>query len=188
MWPGVESRLTVKAHRRTLARAIRRSFDLKHILSIYVKNRPGVMSHVSGLFTRRSFNIDSIAVGTTERPEVSTMTIVLKGDENDLVQFKGQLLKLSDVLEVKALPYHSSVVRELMLVRVNATSENRAEVIGIVEVFEGKVTEITHDSMLIEVHGNNRRIKTIIELLAKFGIQEMARTGQIALGFESDSD
>ncbi|MCB1324216.1 MAG: acetolactate synthase small subunit [Spirochaetales bacterium] len=161
---------------------------MKHILSIYVKNRPGVMSHVSGLFTRRSFNIDSIAVGTTERPEVSTMTIVLKGDENDLVQFKGQLLKLSDVLEVKALPYHSSVVRELMLVRVNATSENRAEVIGIVEVFEGKVTEITHDSMLIEVHGNNRRIKTIIELLAKFGIQEMARTGQIALGFESDSD
>ena len=113
------------------------------------------------------------------------MTIVLKGDENDLVQFKGQL---SDVLEVKALPYHSSVVRELMLVRVNATSENRAEVIGIVEVFEGKVTEITHDSMLIEVHGNNRRIKTIIELLAKFGIREMARTGQIALGFEADSD
>ncbi|MCB1308792.1 MAG: acetolactate synthase small subunit [Leptospiraceae bacterium] len=158
----------------------------KHIISIYVRNRPGVMSHVSGLFTRRGFNIDSIAVGTTEQPEVSTMTIVMHGNDNDLVQFKGQLLKLPDVIELKTLPYHSSVVRELLLVRVKATADNRMELLAIVDVFEGKVSELTDETMLIEVNGNNRRIKGILNMLQPFGIIEMARTGQIALGFEAD--
>lgn len=161
---------------------------MKHILSIYVKNRPGVMSSVSGLFTRRAFNIDSIAVGTTEDPEVSTMTIVMKGDENDLRQFQGQLLKLADVIEVRALPYHGSVTRELMLVRVQASAENRNEIMAVVEVFEGKVAELSETSMLIEINGNNRRISGAIGLLKKFGIMEMARTGQIALAFESDGE
>ncbi len=161
---------------------------MKHILSIYVKNRPGVMSSVSGLFTRRAFNIDSIAVGTTEDPEVSTMTIVMKGDENDLRQFQGQLLKLADVMEVRALPYHGSVTRELMLVRVQASAENRNEIMAVVEVFEGKVAELSETSMLIEINGNNRRISGAIGLLKKFGITEMARTGQIALAFESDGE
>ena len=98
---------------------------MKHILSIYVKNEPGVMSSVSGLFTRRAFNIDSIAVGTTEDPAVSSMTIVMNGDDNDLRQFQGQLLKLADVLEVRTLPYHGSVTRELMLVRVDTASSRR---------------------------------------------------------------
>lgn len=159
---------------------------MKHILSIIVRNRPGVMSHVSGLFTRRGFNIDSIAVGATENPEVSTITIVMRGDENDLRQFQGQLLKLGDVIEARSLPYHGSVVRELLLVRVQAKPENRTELFGIVEVFEGRIVEITEDSLLIEVNGNNRRITGIIAMLEKFGIEEMARTGQVALAFRGD--
>ncbi|MBX7057167.1 MAG: acetolactate synthase small subunit [Leptospirales bacterium] len=159
----------------------------RHILSIYVRNRPGVMSHVSGLFTRRGFNIDSIAVGATEKPEVASMTIVMSGSEDDLRQFQGQLLKLADVIEVRSLPYHGSVVRELLLVRVAASAEARSEIFGIVEVFEGRVAEITEESMLIEVHGNNRRINGILEMLGRFGIRELARTGQVALAFESES-
>jgi acetolactate synthase-1/3 small subunit len=160
---------------------------VKHILSIYVKNEPGVMSSVSGLFTRRAFNIDSIAVGTTEKPDVSTMTIVMNGDENDLRQFQGQLLKLADVLEVRTLPYHGSVTRELMLVRVKAPADRRTELIAIVDAYEGKVVELTTDTMLIEINGNSRRISGAMQLLEKHGIVEMARTGQIALGFESDA-
>lgn len=144
------------------------------------------MSSVSGLFTRRAFNIDSIAVGTTQDPAVSSMTIVMKGDDNDLRRFQGQLLKLADVLEVRTLPYHGSVTRELMLVRVKAPVERRAEIIAIVDAYEGRVVELTEDSMLIEVNGNNRRISGVIRLLEKHGILEMARTGQIALGFHAD--
>ena len=159
---------------------------MKHILSIYVKNEPGVMSSVSGLFTRRAFNIDSIAVGATQDPRVSSMTIVMKGDDDDLRRFQGQLLKLADVLEVRTLPYHGSVTRELMLVRVKAPVERRSEIIAIVDAYEGKVVELTEDSMLIEINGNNRRISGAIRLLEKHGILDMARTGQIALGFQAD--
>jgi acetolactate synthase-1/3 small subunit len=144
------------------------------------------MSSVSGLFTRRAFNIDSIAVGTTQDPLVSSMTIVMNGDDDDLRRFQGQLLKLADVLEVHTLPYHGSVTRELMLVRVEAPVERRAEIIAIVDAYEGKVVELTEESMLIEVNGNNRRISGAIRLLEKHGILEMARTGQIALGFQTD--
>lgn len=160
----------------------------RHILSIYVRNRPGVMSHVSGLFTRRGFNIDSIAVGVTEKPDVSSITIVMKGDENDLRQFQGQLLKLADVIEVRALPYHGSVVRELLLVRVKSSPENRGELFGIVEVFGGRVVEVTERSMLIEMQGDNRQVSGILTMLEKFGITDIARTGQVALAFESDRD
>lgn len=141
------------------------------------------MSSVSGLFTRRAFNIDSVAVGTTDNPAVSSMTIVMKGDENDLRRFQGQLLKLADVLEVRTLPYHGSVTRELMLVRVKASAATRVEIMSVVDAYEGKVVELTGETMLLEIHGNNRRISGAIQLLEKYGIEEMARTGQIALGF-----
>lgn len=144
------------------------------------------MSQVSGLFTRRGFNIDSIAVGTTEDVQISTLIIVLKGDDNDLRQFQGQLLKLPDVLEVRVLPYHDSIVRELLLIRVAAGDENRSQIFGIVEVFDGHIREVTPDSILIEVNGDNRRVNGIISMLSKFGIEDMARTGQIALPFRSE--
>ncbi len=161
---------------------------MKHILSILVNNRPGVMSHVSGLFTRRGFNIDSIAVGVTDKPDVSIITIVLKGDDSTLVQVQNQLLKLADVVSVKHLPYHDSVVRELLLIRVNAPSEKRTEIFGIVEVFGGKAVEITENSLLIEINGNNRQVNGFIRMLKPYGILEMARTGQIALGLEGESE
>ncbi|HMU81962.1 MAG TPA: acetolactate synthase small subunit [Leptospiraceae bacterium] len=160
---------------------------MKHILSILVKNRPGVMSHVSGLFTRRSYNIDSIAVGVTENPAVSVITIVLKGDEKALGQFQGQLLKLPDVVEVKSLPFHDSLIRELVLVRIKSDGSKRNEIFGIVEVFGGKVAEVTEDSILIEIHGSGRQIHAAIDILAQFGIIEMARTGAIALAYRTDT-
>ncbi len=144
------------------------------------------MSQVSGLFTRRGYNIDSVAVGTTQDPKKSVITIILHGTDEDLVQFKGQLLKLPDVLETYELPYHGSLIRELILMRVKAGVQQREEIFGIVEVFGGTISEIVEDSMLIEAHGNNRRINGMIAMLSKFGIQEMARTGQVALAFCSN--
>ena len=157
----------------------------KHILSIYVKNQAGVMSQVSGLFTRRGYNIDSVAVGVTEDLTRSVMTIILKGTDEDLQQFKGQLLKLSDVLETREVPYYNSILRELLLIRVGAKSKEREEIFGIVEVLGGKIAEITEDSMLIEINGNGRQINSMIAMLKKFGIKEMARTGQVALSYHS---
>ncbi len=139
------------------------------------------MSQVSGLFTRRAYNIDSIAVGATDNPKQSVITIILKGTKDDLVQFRTQLLKLPDILEAKEIPYHDSIIRELLLLRVTADSKQREEIFGIVEVFGGKIDEITLDSMLIEVSGDNRRINSILSMLKKFEIKEMARTGQVAL-------
>ncbi len=154
---------------------------MKHILSILVRNRPGVMSHVSGLFTRRGYNIDSIAVGETQDPQISVMTIILKGDENTANQFKGQLLKLADVIDVRLLPYHQSIIRELVLVRIKVEPKNRTEVFGIIEVFHGKIYEIHEDTILIEVEGNPRQINSFLNVMNHFGILEIARTGQVAL-------
>ncbi|MBI3396267.1 MAG: acetolactate synthase small subunit [Spirochaetia bacterium] len=156
---------------------------MKHILSIIVKNRPGVMSHVSGLFTRRGFNIDSIAVGVTDKPDVSIMTIVLAGDDEAQAQFRGQLLKLPDVVDVKSLPYYESLVRELVLIRVKSPGDTRQEILGVVEVCGGRIAEIGEDSMLIELTGNSRQVNGFIRLLTKFGITEIARTGQVALAY-----
>ena len=162
--------------------------DQKHILSIYVKNQAGVMSQVSGLFTRRGFNIDSVAVGITDKPEISVITIILKGSDEDLFQFKQQMLKLPDVVSTRELPYHDSIVKELLLIRVKASPEDREEIFGIVEVFGGTIDEVTEKSMLVEVSGNNRQITSTIFMLKKFGILEIARTGQVALAYETYED
>ena len=159
----------------------------RHILSIYVKNKAGVMSQVSGLFTRRGYNIDSVAVGVTENSRKSVITIILKGSDEDLLQFKGQLLKLPDVIHAHELPYHNALVRELLLVRVKASAKEREEIFGIVEVFGGRIAEITSHSMLIEANGNSRRIQSLIAMLEKFGIIQMARTGQVALAYADDT-
>jgi len=143
------------------------------------------MSHVSGLFTRRSFNIDSIAVGVTDNPDFSTITIVLRGDEQTLAQFQQQLLKLADVVKVSQLNFHNSITRELLLLRIEADVERRAELFGIVEVFGGRIDEITEDSMLIELNGDSRQVAGMLKMLQKFNIIEMARTGQIALGLQN---
>ncbi len=144
------------------------------------------MSHVSGLFTRRGFNIDSIAVGVTQDPEISVITLVVKGDEATAQQLRGQMLKLADVREVRLLPYNQSIIRELILLRVKCTSSNRAELFGIIEVFHGRIQEITDETILLEVQGNPRQISGLLTILGKFGILDMARTGQIALPLETE--
>jgi acetolactate synthase-1/3 small subunit len=154
---------------------------MKHILSITVRNKPGVMSHVSGLFTRRGYNIDSIAVGETENPEISVITIVIIGNEDTANQFRGQLLKLADVIDVRILPYSQSIIRELILIRVKAEPEKRTEIFGIIEVFNGKIHELHNNTILIEVQGNPRQITSLMNVLKDYGILEIARTGQIAL-------
>ncbi len=155
----------------------------KHVLLLYVTNKPGVMSQVSGLFTRRGYNIDSVAVGITDDPKKSVITIVLKGTDEDLSQFKGQLLKLADVITVRELNYHDSISRELLLIRIHAIAKDREELTTIVEVFGGKIAEITEETMLIEASGNARCINGMITMLKRFGIVDMSRTGQVALDF-----
>ncbi len=158
---------------------------MKYTLSILVNNHPGVMSHVSGLFTRRGYNIDSIAVGVTENPEISCMTIVVRGDENIVSQVKNQLLKLPDVLRVKDLHFLESVTRELILVNVKVDDSIRMEVISICEVFSAKIIDVSKDSLVIEYAGNSRQVNALISMIKKFEIIEMARTGSIALSVQS---
>ncbi|EPG76055.1 acetolactate synthase, small subunit [Leptospira fainei serovar Hurstbridge str. BUT 6] len=158
---------------------------MKHILKILVNNHPGVMSHVSGLFTRRSYNIDSIAVGVTDQPDVSSMVIVVKGDDSVVEQVKRQLLKLPDVIDVEDLAYHDCISRELVLVVVRSDDKNRTEIISICEVFQARIADLTQSSLTIEFSGNVRQVNAFIEMMQKFGIDEIARTGQIALRYRS---
>ena len=158
---------------------------MKHTLSILVNNHPGVMSHVSGLFTRRSYNIDSIAVGVTDNPEVSSMTIVIRGDDAVILQVKKQLSKLPDVIKIYDLAYHESITRELVLLKVEAADKVRLDVVSVCDVFKAKIADMTHSTLLIEFSGNTRQVSSFIEIMKKFHILEIARTGQIALAYES---
>ena len=158
---------------------------MKHTLNILVNNHPGVMSHVSGLFTRRSYNIDSIAVGVTENPDISSMTIVLKGDDAVVDQVKQQLLKLPDVLKVTDLFYMEAITRELVLLKVEAKDSNRTEIISLCGVFGSKIVDVTDTSLMIEFSGSARQVAAFITMMPKYGILEMARTGQIALACQN---
>jgi acetolactate synthase I/III small subunit len=161
---------------------------MKHTLSILVNNHAGVMSHVSGLFTRRGYNIDSIAVGVTDDPEVSSMTIVVKGDDDTVSQVKKQLLKLPDVLKIKDLHYREAVTRELVLLHVKSDDANRSEIVSVCDVFSAKIIDVTGTSVVVEYSGNSRQVGALIQMLKKFGILEMARTGTIALEVQSNKE
>lgn len=155
--------------------------DMKHTISVIVENKPGVLSRVSGLFSRRGFNIESLAVGTTEDPSMSRMTIVVEGDEGDLEQIIKQLYKLIDTLRVFDLPPDKSVESELVLIKVAANEKNRQEITQLVDVFKGEIVDVAEDSMIIEITGDENRVTGAEKLLAKFGIKELVRTGKIAL-------
>lgn len=160
---------------------------MKHTLSILVNNHPGVMSHVSGLFTRRGYNIESIAVGVTDNADVSSMTIVLNGDDFLVGQVKNQLLKLPDVLKVQDMTYAGSVQRELVLISFTITENNRSEALTICNGFDVKILEMTEDSLLIEFSGNSRQVTNVISVLKPFGIREISRTGQIAIAYRNQN-
>ncbi|OOM82457.1 acetolactate synthase small subunit [Clostridium puniceum] len=153
----------------------------KHVLSALVKNSSGVLSRVSGLFSRRGYNIDSLTVGRTEDPSISRMTITLMGDENVLEQVKKQLNKLEDVVRVIDFKANESVYRELVLIKVRANAENRAAINETVKIFRSKIIDLSSDTLTIELTGDEEKISALINLMEEYGIEELVRTGVTAL-------
>ncbi|MNC57018.1 putative acetolactate synthase small subunit [compost metagenome] len=146
-------------------------------MSILVDNTAGVLSRVSGLFSRRGYNIDSLTVGVTQDPLYSRMTVVVNGDDQILEQIGKQLLKLEDVREVRELLPEESVCRELILVKVLASIEERQAVIAVADIFRAKIVDVAMESLMIELTGNQAKIDAFIKLLEGFTIKEMVRTG-----------
>jgi acetolactate synthase-1/3 small subunit len=150
-------------------------------LSVLVENRAGVLSRVSGLFSRRSYNIDSLSVSETEDPEISRMTIAVRGDQYIFDQVRKQLNKLIDVIKITELKPDRSVYRELALVKVNAAPENRSAIGETAEIFRGKIVDVASETLTVEITGDVDKITAFIELMKPYGIKEMARTGLTAL-------
>ena len=153
----------------------------RHVLSVLVRNSSGVLTRVSGLFSRRGFNIESLTVGRTENPEISRMTISLNGNEDILEQFIKQLNKLEDVLRVLELKSDNSVYRELVLIKVKANAEERAAINEVVRIFRSKVIDISTDTLTIELTGDDSKINALIKLMEEYEIKELVRTGICAL-------
>lgn len=155
---------------------------MRHIISTLVVNHSGVMARVAGLFSRRGYNIESIAVGHSEEPDQSRMIIVVDTDEDQVVeQIEKQLYKLVDVVKVNDIPVKEAVERELALIKVNAGSQNRAEILQIVDIFRAKVVDVSSRAVVIEITGGIDKIEALIALLRPYGIREIVRTGQIAM-------
>ena len=154
---------------------------MKHTLSVLVENKPGVLARVAGLFARRGFNIDSLAVGITDKPDISRMTVVVDVEEHSLEQVYKQLNKLINVIKVVDLPDDNSVQREMVLAKVKADPSTRAEVIEVVEIFRGKIVDVGKGTLSIEVTGPGSKLRAFEELLRPYGVVEIVRTGAIAL-------
>ncbi len=153
----------------------------KHTIAVLVENKFGVLSRVAGLFSARGYNIESLSVGETLDPTVSRMTLVVRGDEFVIEQAIKQLHKLIDVIKVTDLTEESHVERELVLVRINAEPSNRAEILRTADIFRAKVVDVTPGTFTLEVTGDEEKLDAIVELLRPFGIQELVRTGKVAI-------
>ena len=149
----------------------------KEALSLLVENNPGVTSRISGLFSRRGFNIDSFSSGVTADPRYTRITIVASGDEQSLEQIEKQLKKLEDVLDIKKLEPGLSVTRELILVKIRAKASERQQVMSVTEIFRGNIVDVTNDSMVIELVGHQDKLDAFLDLLSGYEILELARTG-----------
>ncbi|MDY6966169.1 MAG: acetolactate synthase small subunit [Halobacteriota archaeon] len=154
---------------------------MKHTLAVLVENKPGVMARISGLFSRRGFNIDSLSVGVTNDPDISRMTIVVTGDDRVLDQVRKQLGKLINVIKIVDMPSKYSVERELALIKVGVGVDTRSEVMQISDTFRAKIVDVGKDTLAIEVTGDEGKIDAIITLMERFGIKEIARTGKTAM-------
>jgi len=154
---------------------------MKHTLAVLVENKSGVLSRVAALFSRRGYNIDSLAVGVTEDPEVSRITLVVHGDDHVLEQVTKQLNKLVDVIKVSDIGGDDAVERELALIKVTADKDNRAEIIQIADIFRARIIDVSPKSVTVEVTGDEGKVDAIAKLLRQFGIKEMVRTGKIAM-------
>jgi acetolactate synthase-1/3 small subunit len=154
---------------------------MRHVLSALVQNQPGVLAHISGMLASRGFNIDSLAVGETEKADLSRITFVVHGDDGVLEQVRKQLDKIITVVKVQDISSEDFVERDLMLIKVTAAPEKRNEIVLLVEMFRGRVVDISSVNLMIEISGTERKIETFIDLMRPYGIMELARTGRIAL-------
>ncbi|MBN1643573.1 MAG: acetolactate synthase small subunit [Dehalococcoidales bacterium] len=154
---------------------------IKHTLIAMVENKPGVLNRVASLFRRRGFNIESIAVGQSETPNISRMTIVVDGTNTSVEQVRKQLDKLIETVKVTDITSDNIVSRELALVKVKATSATRSEIIQIVDIFRANIVDVSSDSLTVEVTGDEEKLSSLFNLLSRFGIKEMCRTGRIAM-------
>jgi len=153
----------------------------RHVLSALVRNHPGVLSRVAGLFSRRGYNIESLTVGETDNPEISRMTIAVRGDDSVLEQIQKQLEKLYEVLAVKRFDAGASVCHELALIKVTTSEKEREDVVRLASVFRASVVDISADSLIVEAIGDSSLIDSLVALLKPHGIRELARTGVSAL-------
>lgn len=154
---------------------------MKHTISVLLTNKPGVLSRVTGLFSGRGFNIESLCVAETVDPGVSSLTLVTKGDDSIIEQITKQLHKLIDVIKVTDMSEQNYVERELVLIRVKAEANTRAEVLRIIDIFRGKVVDVSPKSYTIEATGAESKIEAFIDILKPIGIKEIIRTGKIAM-------
>jgi acetolactate synthase-1/3 small subunit len=154
---------------------------MRHVLSALVQNQPGVLAHISGMLASRAFNIDSLAVGETENPNLSRMTFVVNGDDAELEQVRKQLDKIVTVVSVQDISSEDFVERDLMLLKVRAAPAIRHEIALLVEMFRGRVVDISRESILVEISGQENKIEAFIDLMRPYGIIELARTGRIAM-------
>jgi len=159
----------------------------RHTLSVLVEDRPGVLARIAGLFSRRGFNIESLAVGPTEVPDISRMTIVVAVDELPLEQVTKQLNKLVEVLKIVELETDSAVQRELLLIKVRADNDTRSQVLEIATLFKAKTVDVAPDSLTLEVTGDQDKLDALLRLLEPYGIRELAQSGMVALGRGSRS-
>jgi len=155
--------------------------DTKHTLVALVEDKPGVLNRVASLFRRRAFNIQSLAVGQSEQPGLSRMTVVVSGDSAVVEQVRKQLDKLINVIKVTDITEGDIVARELALIKVNATAATRSEIIQIVDIFRANIVDVASDSLTVEVTGDEDKVESLFELLRSFGIKEVTRTGRVAL-------
>ncbi len=155
---------------------------MRHVLSAIVQNRPGVLAHISGMLASRGYNIESLAVGETEDPNLSRMTFVMVGDDRVLEQVRKQLEKIVTVVRVDDISSQNYVERDLMLIKVKASSGGkRSEVRELVEIFRGRIVDVSEDEVMIEISGRENKVQAFIERMRPFGIAELVRSGRIAM-------
>jgi acetolactate synthase-1/3 small subunit len=161
--------------------------DMKHILSALVMNRPGVLAHVAGMFAARGFNIDSLAVGRTDDPTLSRMTIVVIGDDRVVEQVRKQLIKIVEVVKVQDYIGKDAVSRDLMIINVACSPEKRPEMLALIEMFGGKVVDIGPKFVMVEVVGPEIKIESFIDSCRPYGIKSLVRTGTVAMSRQSQA-
>ena len=154
---------------------------MRHVLSALVQNQPGVLAHVSGMFASRGFNIVSLAVGETEDPQLSRITVVVNGDDRLLEQIRKQLEKIVTVVKVLDISQTDYVERDLMLIKIDAPPSQRLELQGLVQIFRGRIVDVGSDQMMVEISGQEKKIEAFIDAVRPYGIRELARTGRIAM-------